>query len=420
MSADRWQTVKNILYSVIEIEPQDRERFLEQQCNGDLSLIKEVKELLKLEEQVAGFLEKPIHKASPPHSQDLLKENKTSSTKLSSSHNLDNLIGQALADFLIEEKIGEGGFGVVYKAKQVTLDRDVVIKVLHTKHQSNQQIIKRFKQEAYLASRLEHPYAAHIYAFGVEDNGLMWIAMEMVNGTPLNKYLESNGPIVLDRFVPLFDKISEVIHTAHEKNIIHRDIKPANVMLIVRAGRLMPKLLDFGIAKVIDVNNSTSNENEIVLESAIDKTVDSKKNNKFSATRTLTDNLPAFQTLPNISNSEITVSIPVVMGDKASQTCGILGSPAYMAPEQWQNISAGTRTDIYALGVLSYKALTGKLPFSGKNYLEIAQAHLYDNIPLLSASYPIKLNRVLAKAWLKKQKKDMPLLLSLPLHYERL
>src|SRR5207244_5805781 len=90
------------------------------------------------------------------------------------------------------------------------------------------------------------------YAFGVEPDGLLWIAMEFVHGTPLNKLLNAQGPLPLEQFVPFFNKICEVVQTAHEAGIIHRDLKPANIMVISRAGRLLPKLLDFGIAKRLD------------------------------------------------------------------------------------------------------------------------------------------------------------------------
>src|SRR6185503_19184369 len=126
-----------------------------------------------------------------------------------------------------------------------------VIKVLHRPQQESEASVKRFLLEARVASRLDHPYAAHIYAFGVERDGLLWIAMELVRGTPLNHLLEANGPLPLDRFVPLLERICEVVHSAHEKGIVHRDIKPGNVMVLTRSGLFLPKLLDFGIAKLL-------------------------------------------------------------------------------------------------------------------------------------------------------------------------
>src|SRR5436853_6167485 len=147
----------------------------------------------------------------------------------------DPIIGRTLGDFVVREKIGEGGFGTVYRAEQPMLAREAVVKVLRGTMQANDSMIARFLREARLASKLDHPYAAHIYAFGAEPDGLVWIAMELVRGTPLDQILKIQGPLPLERFVPLLDRICEVVHTAHEQGIVHRDLKPANVMVLARA-----------------------------------------------------------------------------------------------------------------------------------------------------------------------------------------
>src|SRR5262249_27402016 len=127
---------------------------------------------------------------------------------------------------------------------------EAVVKVLNQRPSANDTATARFLEEARLASRLDHPYAAHIYAFGAEPDGVLWIAMELVRGTPLDQLLEVQGPLPLERFVPLLERICEVVEPAHEQGIVHCDLKPANVMVLARAGRLLPKLLDFGIARL--------------------------------------------------------------------------------------------------------------------------------------------------------------------------
>src|SRR6185503_964132 len=112
-------------------------------------------------------------------------------------------------------------------------------------------VVRRFLREAKLASQLDHPYAAHIYAFGIESDGLFWIAMEMVHGATLARWLRERGVLAPDQLIPLFERIAEVVQCAHDAGIVHRDLKPSNVMVIERAGRLLPKLLDFGIAKFV-------------------------------------------------------------------------------------------------------------------------------------------------------------------------
>src|SRR2546423_4465202 len=167
----------------------------------------------------------------------------------------DQLVGRTLGEFVLRERIGEGGFGAVDRAIQPGLDREAVIKVLHARLHASRAATERFLREAKLASKLDHPYAAHIYAFGAEQDGELWIAMELVRGTPLDQVLKIQGPLSLERFVPLLDRICEVVHTAHEQGIVHRDLKPANVMVLARAGRLLPKLLDFGIAKLASADS---------------------------------------------------------------------------------------------------------------------------------------------------------------------
>ncbi len=254
-------------------------------------------------------------------------------------------VGRALGEFIVREKIGEGGFGAVYLADQPLLAREAVIKVARAQHAGDPELIQRFLREARMASKLDHPYAAHIYAFGAEPDGLLWIAMECVHGTPLERLLESQGPLPLDRFVPLLDRICEVVHTAHQQGIVHRDLKPANVMVLSRAGRLLPKLLDFGIARLVE----------------------------------------------GPGESPLT------------RRGGMVGSPHFMAPEQWVDASVvDARTDVYALGALAYEALTGRRAFPGDTLKEVARAHARQPPPLLGPGFPEALGQVLVKAMSKR------------------
>src|ERR1051325_4150177 len=147
-----------------------------------------------------------------------------------------------VGEFVLRERIDEGGFGAVYRCEQPLLGREAVVKVLHQRLRRSDVIVQRFLREAQLASRLDHPYAAHVYAFGIEDDQLVWIAMEMVQGTTLARWLRDRGPLPLDQLVPFFECVAEVVQTAHDRGIVHRDLKPSNVMVIERAGRLLPKI----------------------------------------------------------------------------------------------------------------------------------------------------------------------------------
>ncbi|MCG8425118.1 MAG: protein kinase [Proteobacteria bacterium] len=285
-----------------------------------------------------------------------------------------HIVGRTLGDFSVKELIGSGGFGAVYRAEQVKLSREVVIKVLQWDADGNEtDRVRRFLREARLASRLDHPYAAHIYAFGVETDGILWLAMEFVRGTPLSELLELQGPLSLGRLIPLLEKICEVIHTAHQEGIVHRDIKPANVMVLARAGRLLPKLLDFGIARLAD---DLKDEGRTAAN----------KVGKGAKTAKPDDDPRANWSMSNLTRRGL-----------------YLGSPPYMAPEQWVNAAnVDARTDQYGVAVLAYQALTGRLPFRASSDSAMARAHASKQVPPLGDGFPAGLNEVLRRALAKK------------------
>jgi WD40 repeat protein/serine/threonine protein kinase len=273
---------------------------------------------------------------------------------------------RVLGDFVLGEVLGEGGCGTVYRAEQRTLGRPAVVKVIHRALTAQRDPAERFAREARLASRFDHPYAAHVYAFGVERDDLMWIAMELVDGTPLGRLVRQSGPLTVERFVPLFERLCEVVQSAHDQGIVHRDIKPSNVMVIARAGRLMPKLLDFGIAKLVGAGGD----------------------------------LAAASTEPWPAAA---ASAGDALADDGSHSLThegqVLGSPAYMAPEQWHDATtAGPLADQYALALLAYEALTGTHAFTGPTIDALARQHRDAPLPALPAHLPAALHAVLARA----------------------
>ncbi len=292
---------------------------------------------------------------------------------------IDKLTGRRLGEFVVREMLSSGGFGIVYRAEQPGLGREAVIKVLHARLRGSETVLQRFLREAKLASRLDHPFAAHIYAFGAEPDGLMWIAMELVRGTPLDRLLAASGPIALERFAPLLERICQVVQTAHEQGIVHRDLKPANVMVLVRAGQLLPKLLDLGIAKLDE------EPPEALRVPSDPEPDDSGDSGAFAETVT-----------PTASTGDLAPG-------RLTEEGSVMGSPLYMAPEQWMNASTvDARTDIYALGVLSYEALTNHPPFTGANRMAIAVAHAQKKPPPLGPKFPVALDEVLSRAMAKR------------------
>jgi eukaryotic-like serine/threonine-protein kinase len=265
-----------------------------------------------------------------------------------------DLCGRTLGEYVLRAKIGKGGYGVVYRAEQESLGREVVVKVLHPERIGRGASVERFLREARLASHLDHPYAAHVYASGVvEDEELWWIAMELVKGVTLAAWLEAHGPMPLDRFVPFFDCVAEVVHEAHKLGIVHRDLKPDNMMVIERGGRLFPKLLDFGIAKAD-------------LELLDGGTV-------WDRITTPLDRPAPRENLIRTKTGE---------PEKLTPSGIAMGSGPYASPEQWVNAAeVGPAADIYSLGVVIYEVLSGRRPFKADTASEYARLHRHGEIP---------------------------------------
>jgi WD40 repeat protein/serine/threonine protein kinase len=309
-----------------------------------------------------------------------------------------DLSGRTLGGFVLREPIGEGGYSVVYRCEQPLLKRDAVIKVLHERRRRNDLARERFLREARLASRLKHPYAAHVYAFGVEqDDGLLWIAMELVEGMTLGDWLRERGPMPLEQFVPFFECIARVVQAAHERGIVHRDLKPSNVMVIEREDGLYPKLLDFGIAKVNDdaslkpetwPDGSLAEADEPAGAPDADGVVTAR-------IRATPQRVQRTRTSPGPTNSS------PANGHLTSPGAWI-GSRPYMSPEQWGDPCAvGPASDIYSLGIVAYEALTGRVPFTGASSDEYYRRHLHAEVPPLGGDFSADLDRIIRRALAK-------------------
>jgi serine/threonine protein kinase/WD40 repeat protein len=264
--------------------------------------------------------------------------------------NKDELFGREIRDFVLGELIGEGGFGKAYRGEQPTLGREVVVKVLHHRLRVRDILLQRFLREAQLASRLDHPYAAHVYGFGGEEDGLVWIAMEFVHGITLKQWLIEHGPMPLAQLVPFFEHVTEVVQNAHDHGIVHRDLKPSNVMVIERAGRLFPKLLDFGVAKLLDG------------EKLPESTPDTIRRLRALVVEKVPDEVLA--QFRQGGASTVTGDSPALNATRLTPDSATIGTPGYMAPEQWsREFPVGPASDLYALAVVAYEALTGRRPF---------------------------------------------------------
>jgi WD40 repeat protein/serine/threonine protein kinase len=286
-----------------------------------------------------------------------------------------DLCGRVLGgQFTIGEAIGEGGYGWVFSARQASPDRLVAVKILR---QRATDPTRARVSEAQALARASHPNAVGVIASGIEpDDGLQWIAMELVDGTDLRTWLREFGPMKLPDALLLVEQIADAIHTAHARGIVHSDLKPENIMITPGpGGGLLATLLDFGIAK------SKDGARPDLAETAEDALADDgpvTSRGVVSTSRTTRPRLQA-QAAPATAPSE-----------------GPSGTPEYRAPEP----ERGPAADVYALGLIAYEALAGRHPFQGRTPEEWRDAHetsMIRPIGVGSAAVYRAVHRALAK-----------------------
>lgn len=251
-----------------------------------------------------------------------------------------------LGRYRLEAPIAAGAMGEVWLAEDERLGRKVALKILRPDSAMVEGAAERFEQEARSASRLSCPHTIRIYDYGESEDGLPFIAMELLAGADLGAVVAEHGALPEGRVARVAEQVCSSLAEAEDQGIVHRDIKPANLFL-TRVGddEDFVKLLDFGIAK---------------------------------------------------SRGE----------EEQAQTKLILGTPAYMAPELWAGGEADARSDVYALGVTLYKLLTGALPFSSRANKPIARAHLHDEPDPPSTRRCAPVNPTLEAAILRCLEKD--------------
>ena len=236
----------------------------------------------------------------------------------------DPLIGRVLSErYRIIRKIGEGGMGAVYQAEHALIEKKIALKILFQELTRRPDLVARFLQEAKSASRIGHENVIDISDFGQLPDGLVFIAMEYLDGMDLGRALKTQGPLHWNRARPILMQIAKGLRAAHGNGIIHRDMKPENVYLIQREGRPdFVKVLDFGIAKIINPDEAD--------------------------------------------------------GPRLTQTGMIFGTPEYMSPEQAQGHPPDHRVDVYAVGCIMYHVLTGSVPFTADSFMGILTKHLLE------------------------------------------
>jgi len=258
-----------------------------------------------------------------------------------------DLVGQVIADrYHIQKKLGEGGMGQVYLAEHVKMGRRCAIKIMSPGMMKDPDAISRFNREAANASRIGHPNVCAIYDFGETPEGLIYLAMEFIEGRSLNGILDEQGTLPLSRAASIITQCADALQVAHDLGIVHRDLKPDNIMIITARGKDTVKVVDFGIAKAVGAEGGAQ---------------------------------------------------------KVTKTGFVVGTPEYMSPEQLAGDPVDGRSDLYSLALVFYRMLTGGSPFPADSQQETMIKRLTDDpVPLATArpdvGFPAQLQRVMDRA----------------------
>jgi tRNA A-37 threonylcarbamoyl transferase component Bud32 len=248
----------------------------------------------------------------------------------------DPLLGLVIDErYRVVRRIGEGGMGIVYEVEHVVIEKRLALKVLRDDYSSRPEVVARFRQEAKSASRIGNEHIVDISDFGETPSGASYFVMELLDGEDLANVLTREGTLPLSRAADILTQCARALAAAHAKGIVHRDMKPENVFLTKRDSRPdFVKIVDFGIAKMSDIE---------------------------------TEGQP---------------------GRKLTKTGMIFGTPEYMSPEQAAGKPLDHRVDIYALGVIFFELLTGRVPFSGDTFMGVLTQHMFEAPPSLAQANP--------------------------------
>lgn len=257
-------------------------------------------------------------------------------------------IGDLFADrYEIVSVLGEGGMGLVYKARHRLMNRFVAVKVIRSELVSNTTLTQRFRKEALAVSQLKHPNIVMVYDYGVTDDEIPYLVMDYLEGFSLAEMINKYHKVPVDTAVEIFFQACYALAHAHEKGIIHRDFKSSNMMICDQDGRMQVKVVDFGMAKLMRPSEDSQQMMEL------------------------------------------------------TQSGEVFGSPLYMSPEQCRGQSLDQRSDIYSLACVMYYALTGQPPLLGDNVLDTLQKQIHDApLPMrdITLGIPANLESVVQKA----------------------
>ena len=363
MTPERWAQIEELFHRAVECDAKQRTALLDSACGNDLELRREIEALLSSEasgcDRVQAAVQSELHDFGFP------------------------LVGKVVSHYRILDGLGGGGMGLVYRAEDVKLGRQVALKFLPEESANDSAALARFEREARSASALEHPNICPIYEFG-EHDGRTFLVMQLLEGLTLRELLESGKnetsksdssakspvrqPLALEQVLDLAIQIASGLEAAHQKSIIHRDVKPANIF-VTSQGQV--KILDFGLAKLARAATADADEKE-------------GEHGHYDSPRQAPGVPPSATPEPLLSRTGVA-----------------MGTAGYMSPEQARGEKLDARTDLFSFGLVLYEMATGHRAFEGATGPALHTAILTQTpVPArqLNPQLPAKLGQIIARS----------------------